>query len=104
MGFRRVAATIVSLIIFFIIALSMASVYENDVGPIGVAILAVIVSTALFLYGVSGNKSRQKDEDTKEAITRLETSMGELRKQMDEIHEYIADMYIRYDEEQPRPK
>lgn len=103
MEFRRIVATIVSLLIF-ILVLGIPSVYNVPVGTSGFAILAVIASTALFLYGVSGNKSRQQDEDTKEAITRLETSMGELRKQMDEIHEYIADMYIRYDEEQPRPK
>ena len=105
MGFRRIVATIVSLIIFFILVLNVAA--ENlgsDLPEIWLVILSVILSTILFCYGVSGSKSRQKDEVTKEDMTRIETSIGELRKQIDEIHEYIADMYIRYDEEQPRPK
>ena len=107
MGFRRIVATIVSLIIFLMIVIvitgagSMEGYIDKIIWPV---IFAVILSTTLFFYGVSGSKSRQQDEVTKEAITRLETSIGELRKQMDEMHEYIADMYIRYDAEVPTPK
>ena len=103
MEFRRIVATIVSLLIFMLVLGTSTSPYV-PVGATGFLILGIIVSTILFLYGVSGNKSRQQDEDTKEAITRLETSIGELRKQMDEIHEYMADMYIRHDEERSRLK
>jgi hypothetical protein len=100
MGFRRIVAIVVSVAIFFIIVLWMAS--EGPGEGIWVAIFAAIVSTTLFCYGLSESKSRPQDEVTKEDITRIETSVGELRKQMDEIHEYIADMYIRYDEERSK--
>ena len=107
MGFRHIAAIVVSLVVFFILVVSLlVGEYPPPevFAPFILVVLIVSGTISLFIYGIKGIKFRRQDKVTKEDITRIETSINELRKRMDEIHEYIADMYITHDEERSRLK
>lgn len=104
MVFRRIVAIVASVVIFVFICAVVGTNFGSNIEGAWLMVLLTILSTTLFYHGVSGGKSRSQNEVTKEDMTRIETSIGELRNQVDEIHEYMADMYIRHDEEQPRPK
>jgi peptidoglycan/LPS O-acetylase OafA/YrhL len=116
MPFRSIVAIVVSL--FVVLAVVLVFVVVEGIGegrndrltdhipPSTVVLVAlflfllIVGATLLFVYGIRGRKIQPQDKANKEDITRLETSnrLDRLEKKVDEIHEYMVDMYIKRDD------
>ena len=103
MPFRPIVAIVVSsFVVFAVVFLLVTWIIDGGhyipPGIVFLLFLLTIGAVLLFIYGIRGRKIQPQDKSSKEDITRLETSINRLEKKVDEIHEYMVDMYIKRDD------
>ena len=108
MPFRHIVAIVVSSFVVFALVFFFIVIEFGDIPPPPSLVyfgsvfllfwLTAIGAVLLFVYGIRGRKIQPQDKTSKEDIPRLETSINRLEKKVDEIHEYMVDMYIKHDD------